>query len=172
MRIIRYKFWFLIPLLLLCLGFLIPEERRMPVAGATDSDWHPDSFWYEPWGVSGVHKGVDVFGQKGASVVAATHQWVLYRGQWSRGGKVVVALGPKWRLHYYAHLDSHVDAGRLVSAGTPIGTLGDSGNARGKQPHLHYTVVSLLPLPWKIDTSTQGYKKAFYLDPRPYLRVE
>lgn len=172
MQIIRYKFWFLIPLVLLGVGFLIPEGQRMPVVGATANDWHPDSFWYEPWGVSGVHKGVDVFGEKGTPVVTATHQWVLYRGQWRRGGHVVLALGPKWRLHYYAHLDSHTDTGRLLSAGSAIGTLGDSGNARGKPPHLHYTVVSLLPLFWKIDTSTQGYKKAFYLDPRPYLMAE
>lgn len=60
---------------------------------------------------------------------------------------MVVALGPKWRLHYYAHLHS-VDAylGQPLLAGSVLGTVGDTGNAKGKPAHLHYSIVSLLPL--------------------------
>lgn len=47
-------------------GFLLPERIRIPVAGATARDWNPQSFWFEPWGASGVHKGIDIFGKKGA----------------------------------------------------------------------------------------------------------
>ncbi len=81
-----------------------------------------------------------------------------------------MALGPKWRVHYFAHLDSiDKDAGILLSAGSEIGAVGDSGNAKGKQPHLHYSIVSLIPRPWAIDGSTQGYKKAFFVNPILYL---
>lgn len=79
-------------------------------------------------------------------------------------------LAPKWRLHYYAHLDS-LDAypGQPVLAGSRLGTVGTTGNARGKPAHLHYAIITLLPYPWLADDSTQGWKKMFYLDPDTVL---
>lgn len=152
------------------LGFLVPESRLIPVKGATKNDWNKDTFWYEPWGRSGVHKGIDIFAEQGTPVLASTNGIVLYRGSFERGGNVVFTLGPKWRIHYYAHLASIDDSSRwLVKSGDVLGTLGDTGNAKGKPAHLHYSIVSLLPLPWLIDDSTQGYKKAFYLDPSDYF---
>jgi len=162
---------FLIFLLSLILfGYVIPEPVSVPVQGATSSDWNKDTFWYEPWGTSGVHKGVDIFAKEGTKVVAATHQFIAYRGGFSKGGKVVIAIGPKWRLHYYAHLKSiNENDSRLISHGMAIGTVGTSGNAKGKAAHLHYSLLSLMPMPWLIDGSTQGYKKAFYLNPIEYF---
>lgn len=161
---------FLVVIVLLSSGYLVPDRRTIPVVGAVPADWNPQSFWYEPWGTSGVHKGIDIFAGKGEPVVASTDLLVLYRGTLSKGGKVVLGLGPKWRVHYFAHLDSiDADAGLFVAVGGALGTVGDSGNAAGKQPHLHYAILSLVPLPWLIDGSSQGYKKAFYLDPGHYL---
>jgi murein DD-endopeptidase MepM/ murein hydrolase activator NlpD len=95
---------------------------------------------------------------------------ILYRGTLGKGGNVIVGLGPKWRIHYYAHLDDvDRDAGIFLGAGDGIGTVGDTGNAQGKPPHLHYSIVSLLPRPWAIDGATQGYKKAFFINPISYL---
>lgn len=155
---------------LLVAGLFLPETGRMPVVGATRGDWHPDTFWYHPWGRSGVHKGVDIFALKGTPVLASSGGVVLFRGELSRGGKVVLVLGPKWRLHYYAHLDQTVDAGLWLAAGEQLGTVGDSGNATGKPPHLHYSLVSLLPLVWKVDGEPQGWKKMFYLNPLSHFR--
>ena len=79
---------------------------------------------------------------------------------------LVVVLGPQWRLHYYAHLATRdTAAGRFVSQGEPIGTAGNSGNAAGKASHLHYSVVTAIPYPWRITRDTQGWKRMFYLDP-------
>lgn len=37
-------------------GFLmILQQFRNPVVGATKSDYHPQSFWYYPWGTSVTH---------------------------------------------------------------------------------------------------------------------
>ncbi len=153
-------------LLILVAGFLIPESPVIPVTGATSADWHAESFWYEPWGASGVHKGIDIFGTLEQDVVASTGGIVLYRGTVSRGGNIVVVLGPRWRVHYYAHLGEIDDsAGRFVASGDRLGSVGDSGNAAGKPPHLHYTIVTLVPYPWRITTGTQGWKRMFYLDP-------
>lgn len=145
---------------------ILPEFAKIPVKGATIKDWNAKSFWYEPWGKSGVHKGIDIFGKKGTPILSTTYGIVLYKGELPLGGNVVLALGPKWRLHYYAHLDSDsVFIGKLLSAGSIIGTLGDSGNAKGKPAHLHYSVITLLPYVWRADASTQGWKKMFFLDP-------
>lgn len=151
---------------MLLFGFLFPEFPVVPVKGATAKDWNDKSFWFEPWGKSGVHKGVDIFGKLNTPIVAATYGIVIFVGELPLGGKVVAVLGPKWRIHYYAHLnDDSVFIGEPVWRGSEIGSLGDTGNARGKPAHLHYAVVSLLPYVWKMDGSTQGWKKMFYLDP-------
>jgi murein DD-endopeptidase MepM/ murein hydrolase activator NlpD len=103
-----------------------------------DRGWNRKSFWYGPWGKSGVHKGIDIFARKGTNVVAPTYGVVIFRGTIDLGGRVLVLLGPKLRLHYFAHLDSwEVGPGRVVATGHVLGHVGDSGNAKGKPPHLH-----------------------------------
>ncbi|MCP4247054.1 MAG: M23 family metallopeptidase [bacterium] len=151
--------------LLLLFGFAIPARPRIPVDGATHLDWNDKTFWHHPWGASGVHKGIDVFAAQGTPVIAATPGLVIYSGRLDLGGNVVSILGPRWRVHYYAHMDEvHVTRG-LVGRGTAIGSVGTSGNAAGKPPHLHYAVVTLIPYPWRFDLGPQGWKKMFYLDP-------
>jgi murein DD-endopeptidase MepM/ murein hydrolase activator NlpD len=151
-------------------GFLIPERLMVPVDGASISDWNRDTFWFEPWGASGVHKGIDIFAKQGEDVLAATGGIVVYSGSSKLGGNVVLTLGPKWRFHYYAHMESSIKSfGSFVSRGEPIGSVGTSGNAVGKQPHLHYVILTAIPYPWLADTNSQGWKKMFYLDPNTRL---
>lgn len=152
------------------IGFLLPENTVIPVAGATQKDWNPKSFWYEPWGASGVHKGIDVFAPQGRSVVSAVPGVVIFQGQLGIGGNVVAILGPKWRVHYYAHLAEPPKSTWLVGAGTKVGSVGTSGNAAGKPPHLHYSVISLFPLPWRYSSASQGWKQMFFLDPGAVLQ--
>jgi peptidoglycan LD-endopeptidase LytH len=151
-------------------GLLIPEQAVIPVEGASVRDWNPKSFWHEPWGVSGVHKGIDIFAPQGRQVVAATPGVVIYRGELGQGGNVVAVLGPKWRIHYYAHLSSYGNEPLFVLSGSQVGAVGTSGNAAGKQPHLHYTVFSLVPIPWRYSTEPHGWRKLFYLDPGAMLK--
>ena len=142
------------------------QHMIVPVDGASSADWNAQSFWYEPWGTSGTHKGIDIFGASGTPIVASTGGLVIYSGELSKGGNVVAVLGPKWRVHYYAHLQSRsVGLGQWVSGAEVIGGLGTSGNAVGKQPHLHYSVLSFVPLPWLATMGTQGWKRMFYLNP-------
>jgi murein DD-endopeptidase MepM/ murein hydrolase activator NlpD len=153
-------------LALLVAPFLIPENARIPVQGASVRDWNPRAFWYEPWGASGVHKGIDIFAPQGRPVIAPVHGIVIYRGSLRLGGNVVAVLGPKWRLHYFAHLrESNVHMFEPVGRGDTLGSVGTTGNAVGKAPHLHYAVLSLLPRPWKATGQTQGWKKMFFVDP-------
>lgn len=50
---------------IILVGFLIPQNLKMPVVGAGSNDYNHETFWYEGWGTSIVHKGVDVFAKKG-----------------------------------------------------------------------------------------------------------
>jgi murein DD-endopeptidase MepM/ murein hydrolase activator NlpD len=160
-------------LLILLTGFVLPEDLVIPVKGATTLDWNHDTFWYSPWGKSGVHKGIDIFSPIGTPAVAATDGIVLFTGRLNLGGNVVVILGPKWRIHYYAHLNSvSTTMGSLVSQTRPIGKVGDSGNAKGKPPHLHYTILSVVPYLWRWDNSPQGWKKIFFLNPSEKLTAQ
>jgi murein DD-endopeptidase MepM/ murein hydrolase activator NlpD len=152
-------------------GFIVPETCRIPVAGARIADWNPHSFWHYPWGRSIVHKGIDIFASEGAPVLAATGGLTLYAGDLARGGRVVLLLGPKWRLHYYAHLQQvDVCAWRIVRSGEGIGTVGATGNAQGRPPHLHYSIMSLLPVPSNYGFGMPlGWLRMFYIDPHDFL---
>lgn len=160
----------LIVLAVITIGVIPPQKFVIPVEGATKNDYHPDSFWYYPWGKSVTHKGVDIFAKEGTNVCSSTTGLVLYAGTIEVGGNVVLVMGPKWRLHYYAHLKSiHTGTLSLVKRGEMIGTVGSSGNAAGKPSHLHYSIVTPIPYVWRIDSDRQGWKKMFYLNPIDYI---
>jgi murein DD-endopeptidase MepM/ murein hydrolase activator NlpD len=163
--------WIACVLTVLLAGSLLwPDAPMIPVAGATRADWHPRSFWYHPWGPSGVHKGVDIFAPEGRPVLAATSGLVVRSGVYGAGGNMVAVLGPRWRIHYYAHLSRlDVQAGDWVWPGERLGAVGTTGNAAGKPPHLHYVIATLVPYPWRITSEPQGWRKMFFLDPSDEL---
>lgn len=166
----RHKITLYVLLIILIIGFLIPQSFKMPVERATVKSYSQNSFWYYRWGKSVTHKGVDIFAKKGTNIYSATPGIVLYKGKIEMGGNVVLILGPKWRLHYYAHLDTIlISRFSFVSNRSIIGKVGDSGNAAGKPSHLHYTIRTIIPYPWQIDKSKQGWKKMSFINPVKYL---
>jgi peptidoglycan LD-endopeptidase LytH len=122
-------------------AFLLdPAPLGLPVAGMRRSAVR-SSFGAPRDGGKRQHAGVDLFARRGTQVVAAAPGLVVWRGTTPRGGRVVYALGRRGALLYYAHLDGFapgVGPGDLVARGTPLGTVGDTGNARGTRPHLHF----------------------------------
>jgi peptidoglycan LD-endopeptidase LytH len=166
----RIKNILLAVLLILAIGLSIPQQFSMPVTGAVKNSYNQNSFWFYPWGTSGTHKGVDIFAPQGTNVVASTSGLVINTGTLTKGGNIVIVLGPKWRLHYYAHL-KQIKTSRFswVSRGSIIGSVGTTGNAIGKAPHLHYSIYSVLPYFWRIGSGHQGFKKMFFLNPIEYL---
>ena len=153
------------------IGMLIPQNLQMPVVGADSNSYNHETFWYEGWGTSIVHKGIDVFARRGTRVNSATIGIVLLTAEYGKGGKFVVVLGPKWRLHYYAHLDEiKTKRFAFVDHHTEIGTVGNTGNTITTPAHLHYGIGTLIPYPWRIDDAPLGHQKAFYLNPIDYLK--
>jgi peptidoglycan LD-endopeptidase LytH len=170
MKLNKRKILGLFLIIIFLLGYLLPESLTIPVQGASERDWNHQTFWYEPWGRSGVHKGIDIFASSGRPVISATNGIVLFKGKFSLGGNIIIILGPKWRIHYYAHLQAiSTQVGKMIVSGEKIGQVGNTGNAKGKSAHLHYSIVSLVPLPWRWDSSTQGWKKMFFLNPSEIL---
>jgi murein DD-endopeptidase MepM/ murein hydrolase activator NlpD len=88
------------------------------------------------------HRGVDIFAKRGTPVLSATQGILLRTGTNRLGGQVITVLGPGRQVHYYAHLDSYglFKPGDIVLAGDTIGYVGNTGNARGTPPHLHYGI--------------------------------
>ena len=88
------------------------------------------------------HEGIDIFAPRHTQVLSATRGIVVRRG-WNRlGGRTISILGPGGQSHYYAHLEEwdDPDVGDWVEAGEVIGYVGNSGNAEGTPPHLHYGI--------------------------------
>tara|TARA_R100000951_G_scaffold104436_1_gene97605 strand:- start:252 stop:791 length:540 start_codon:yes stop_codon:yes gene_type:complete len=152
----------------------IGSSFTLPVDKMHVKDYNQRSFWFGPWGQSVVHKGVDIFGSIGTNVFSSTYGIVLIKGYNRIGGNAVMVLSPDLKVHYYAHLDEiNTSLFSIVTPGKKIGTLGDTGNAKGKAPHLHYGIHTLIPNLSKLDLSKKhGVRKMFYVDPIPFLNDE
>ena len=133
-----------------------PEELPMPVP-AVAVERVVDT-WGAARGSDRSHEGVDIFAPRGTPVLSTTRGVVSSVREAGLGGKQVWVTGPAMERHYYAHLDRWADelaAGQVVWAGDTLGYVGNSGNARGTPPHLHYGI----------------YGDAGALDPLPRLRA-
>jgi murein DD-endopeptidase MepM/ murein hydrolase activator NlpD len=119
-----------------------PETLLVPVIGV------PVKALRDTWGAARdggrTHQGIDIFAPKGTPVRSTTRGIVLRVGQNRLGGNVIWIFGPGAQRHYYAHLDRFGDfgAGDLVMPGDIVGYVGNTGNARGTRPHLHYGVYA------------------------------
>lgn len=100
------------------------------------------------------HEGVDIFGNFRSPVVATANGTIIRVNENNLGGKVVW-FRPKNKDYtlYYAHLDEQlVTAGQEVLVGDTLGLMGNTGNAKTTQPHLHFGLYTssgaIDPLPF------------------------
>jgi hypothetical protein len=117
------------------------SDYLFPVVGVSD---YIDSYGAARSDVPGKwHHGDDIFAALGAPIVAVA-SGTIDRVGWERVGG--------WRLwlrddsaneFYYAHLSGYAPAdfhSRFVQAGQVIGFVGNTGDAFGGAPHLHFEV--------------------------------
>lgn len=106
----------------------------------------PEQGLADTWGAARsqgrTHEGIDIFAPRGTPIQSTTQGIVSKVGNNNLGGRVVVVVGPGGAGHYYAHLEDYADISPndWVNAGDIIGYVGDSGNAKGTPPHLHYGI--------------------------------
>ena len=130
-------------------------ETAFPVRGKHDFGTETNSF-----GGGRNHRGHDVFARCGTPLVAALPGKVRLAKSQSAAGYYVVIDNADGASQAYMHLQgpATVSKGETVSAGTPIGAVGDSGNASGCHLHFEY---------W---TAPGWYSGGDPIDPLPYLK--
>jgi murein DD-endopeptidase MepM/ murein hydrolase activator NlpD len=119
---------------------------RAPAPSVTSADWicpvqGPHSFsndYGASRGGGSSHMGNDILAPKGTPVVANVGGVVTQRSG-AISGLAYFLAGDDGNRYFGAHLDSFGASGR-VSAGTRIGTVGDTGDASGGPPHLHFEI--------------------------------
>ncbi len=102
------------------------------------------------------HRGTDIMGPMGVRVYAFTDGVISRHSQNRLGGTTLYLRGDDGNVYYYAHLQGYADAGAVgnrVTAGEHIAYNGDSGNARGGPPHIHFERhpgggSAVNPYPW------------------------
>ncbi|MDX1959926.1 MAG: M23 family metallopeptidase [Leptospiraceae bacterium] len=163
---------FLTIILILILGFLIPEKLVIPVKGATKKSWDKNDFWNCTWCKGNkIHYGIDIKGILHTPIISSSTGIIVFNGTLAEGGNVIIILGLKWRLHYYAHLNlRYVSLFQFVNKGETIGNIGMTGKTTG--PHLHYNIVSVIPIFWNFKEGRLGWLRMFFLDPTVELLGE
>lgn len=102
-----------------------------------------------------VHHGIDIHAPRGTPIVAVDNGYAK-GGEDPLGGHVVNLTTDDGTRFYYAHEDMPISIDGRVNAGDVLGVVGDSGNARGTDPHCHFEMHPL---------------GGAAVDPYPYLRA-
>ena len=138
------------------LSVSVGPSLGFPVPGTTAK---AGSFWGASRdGGKRRHEGIDIFAPKLTPVVAGGDGVVTGVQETRVGGKVVwLRLLNKSVTLYYAHLHKQmVSKGQTVKKGETVGVVGNTGNARNTQSHLHFGV----------------YTDAGPIDPFPFINKE
>ena len=104
-------------------------------------------------GVKKGHHGIDIASELGDNVYAASTGQVVYTGDDSVYGNIIILSHQNNFYTFYGHLDTIlVDTHNFVKSGDILGYVGESGIAKG--PHLHFEI-------WNNDGFVDPLKMSF-----------
>lgn len=115
--------------------------------GVTLEDITPN-FGEPRGGGTRIHEGLDILAPEGTPIVSPVKATVVSYGYASTPGNYVYTKGADGHLYWYMHLDeiAKLKRGQKLKVGDLIGTVGETGNAKGTTPHLHFEVRKGKPL--------------------------
>ena len=145
-----------------------PQQIIFPVVGATE--FHDD---FGAARAQGGHQGNDLLAARHTPVVAAEAGRVQFWTASASAGCMLYLYGRSGTTYQYVHLNDDLGAGndnrgrcvdgvayasglrdgQSVEAGALLGFVGDSGDAEGRHPHLHFELhprggAAVSPYPW------------------------
>lgn len=147
---------------------------RFPVAGPT---WYQDD-WGAPRGNPSfaVHEGVDLFAPGGTPAIACASGVIQELMNGTIGGISIWLAGDDGFVYYYGHLRGYAPglvAGKRVRIGDVIAFVGNTGNAKDTDPHVHFEIrpkngATVAPKPF-VDSWLDAAiaRAAALLKPRP-----
>lgn len=94
-------------------------------------------------GFAHFHEGTDIMAPHGTALFACETGTIIRMRENVLGGITLKIHGESGTEYYYAHLSAYADGigeGQPVIAGTVVGFVGNTGNARYTAPHLHYEI--------------------------------
>ena len=122
----------------------IQQRQQAPGAVRTGGQWDHlvpgGQGRIERGGTHGGHPAIDIFAKSGTPILAPA-DGVSTPGTYPLGGNATTLRDDQGRWHYFAHALQPMFGGR-VREGQVIGYVGNSGNARTTQSHLHYALAS------------------------------
>jgi murein DD-endopeptidase MepM/ murein hydrolase activator NlpD len=146
----------------------VPAQLVFPVVGKVS---YGDDFGDPRW--QGGHEGNDIVADRKAPVVAVEAGRVVFWTRSSAAGCMLYLYGRSGTMYLYIHLNNDLTAkndnrgscvpgvafapglvdGQTVKAGELIGYVGNSGDADGIHPHLHFELhpgggKAVSPYPW------------------------
>jgi murein DD-endopeptidase MepM/ murein hydrolase activator NlpD len=94
-------------------------------------------------GYEHAHQGTDIMAPFGTPLLACERGLITEMGSDVLGGTKLWLKGESGTYYYYAHLSAFAEGlqeGDVVEAGDIVGLVGDTGNAKGGAPHLHFEI--------------------------------
>ena len=113
---------------------------RFPILGL--ANWNDDWLDYRAGPPVHAHQGTDIFSAFDTPVRSPVDGTVRFEDA-GLGGKGAFVTAPDGTYYYMAHLNSfnaELRNGAAVRQGQVVGYNGDSGNAKGGAPHVHFEV--------------------------------
>ncbi len=89
------------------------------------------------------HEGLDIMAPRGTPVVSPTDAVITRIGDGASSGLTVSTANPGGERFVYMHLESFgegLSEGMILKPGDLIGYVGNTGNASGGAPHLHFEI--------------------------------